>query len=375
MSKTTVKTPINQDFEPDHQPIPSRKGDSVSYYTNSLLPINAKEPKKSHRQGIPGGDWNQENDTRFANLARISAEVHSDKVYTPEEVSQGNWQHEEKLVLDLIQPGGARTCPTDQVLQEFAKACEFLEPTVIGSILINYIRDTQTSSNFKAKAVCGIDALIRSHNKYRKYFHANLATLNGLSGNDTVVKDMLSAVAETLRTGQTGREMFKRSQTAVISPPKPDVDLISFNENTEGEKPAKSKFGFIRAGSNVASTPLQEVTPQNRQNGSGVLDLMSLDVSLVAPTPDRSDAYKAQLDGLPGAILSLYQQQELQQSQVQQKNGRVVATIPPLHTMHGFLWDDVQSMQGHQLESSSGVKPVSAKAMDDREKAFDFIKF
>jgi hypothetical protein len=360
MSNTTVKTPINQDFESDQQPIPSRKGDSVSYYTNSILPANAKD-QKSYRKGIPGGDWNQENDTRFAKIAKVSAETHSDKVFTAEEISNGQWQHEEKLVLDLIQPGGARTCPSDQLLEEFAKACEYLEPTVLGSILINTLRDSQVSSTFKAKAVCGIDSLIRSHNKYRKYFHANCATLIGLNVNYTVVKNMLSTVIENLQSGKPGREMLKRSQTSVISTPKPDVDLISFDENNEAEKSSKSKFSFIRAGSNVA-TPLQEMTPQN---GSGVLDLMSLDVSMVAPTPDRSEGWKNQLEGLPSAILNLYQQQ---------KNGRVVTTIPPLHTMHAFLWDDVQSMQGHQLGSSSGVKAGSAKVMDEREKAFDFIK-
>jgi len=263
--------------------------------------------------------------------------------------------------------------PSDQVLQEFAKACEFLEPAIIGSVLINTLRDSQVSSNFKAKAVCGIDSLVRSHNKYRKYFHVNCATLSGLASNDTVVKNMLDTVIENLQSGKPGREMLKRSQTSAITTPKPDVDLISFDENTEGEKSVtKSKFSFIRSGSNVA-TPLNDITPQN---GSGVLSLMSLDVSMVAPTPDRTDSWKGQLNGLPSAILSLYQQQELQQGQQrQQQTGRVVPIIPPLHTMHAFLWDDVQSMQAHQLESSSGVKPVSTKVMDDREKAFDFIKF
>lgn len=340
----------------------------MSLYTNSILPANAKE-QKSYRKGIPGGDWNQENDTRFAQIAKVSAEVHSDKVYSPEEISNGQWKHEEKLVLDLIQPGGARTCPSDQVLQEFAKACEFLEPTVIGSILINTLRDPQVSSTFKAKGVCGIDSLIRSHNKYRKYFQANCATLNGLNVNDTVVKNMLCTVIENLQSGKPGRDMLKRSQTTVITPPKPEVDLMSFDENTEGGISSKSRFSFIRAGSNAA-TPLNEVTPQN---GSGMLDLMSLDVSMVAPTPDRADGWKGQLDGLPGAILNLYQQQELQQPQ--QKGGKVVPVIPPLHTMHAFLWDDVQSMQGQQLGSSSGVKAGSVKVMDEREKAFDFIKF
>jgi len=342
----------------------------MSLYNHSILPANAKEQKKSYRQGIPGGDWNQENDTRFANIAKISAEVHSDKVYTHEEISKGQWQHEEKLVLDLIQPGGARTCPSDQVLQEFSKACEFLEPTVIGSLLIHTLRDSQVSSCYKAKAVCAIDSLIRSHTKYRKYFHSNSATLIGLNGNDTVVNNMLSTVIENLQSGKPGREMLKRSQTAVITTPKPDVDLISFDENNSGDKSSKSKFSFIRGGSNAA-TPLNEVTPQN---GSGVLDLMSLDVSMVAPTPERSDVWRGQLDGLPSAILNLYQQQQLQQPQTQQKGGKAVPVIPPLHTMHAFLWDDVQSMQGHQLESSSGVKSSSVKVMDEREKAFDFIK-
>lgn len=371
MSKTTVKTPINQDFEPEVLPIVARKGDSVSLYSNQLLPANGKD-QKSYRKGIPGGDWNQENDTRFAKISKVSAEVHSDKVYSPEEISKGQWKHEEKLVLDLIQPGGARTYPTEQILQEFAKACEFLEPAVVGSILINTLRDSQVSSTNKAKAVCGIDSLIRSHNKYRRYFTANCTILEGinLTDNETVVKELLSTVVQNLKSGKPGREMFKRSQTAVITTPKPDVDLMNFDDNNlAGDKSTKSRFGFIRS-SNVA-TPLNAVTPRN---GFGVLDLMSLDVSMTAPTPDHANGRKSQLDVLPSPILSLYQQQELQQPQPQQINGRVVPVIPPLHTMGAFLWDDVQSMQGHQLESSSGIKPGSTKKMDDREKAFDFIK-
>jgi len=44
-------------------------------------------------------------------------------------------EYESKIVMELIQPGGARLKPTDAVLNEFCRACETLQTQVIGSLL------------------------------------------------------------------------------------------------------------------------------------------------------------------------------------------------------------------------------------------------
>jgi len=45
--------------------------------------------------------------------------------------------YENKLVEDLIQPGGMRVKPTESALQGFCTACENFPPKIIGSLLLN----------------------------------------------------------------------------------------------------------------------------------------------------------------------------------------------------------------------------------------------
>jgi hypothetical protein len=46
-------------------------------------------------------------------------------------------EYEKKLVHDIIQPGGVRVKPPDDILNAFTKACESLHTSLIGSLLIS----------------------------------------------------------------------------------------------------------------------------------------------------------------------------------------------------------------------------------------------
>jgi len=80
---------------------------------------------------------------------------------------------EKRLIEDIVQPGGIRIKPNDNMLAEFMKETKGMETYIIGCLLLSKL-EANYSFQIKAKALYTIEYLIKKNDNYLSYFKAQV---------------------------------------------------------------------------------------------------------------------------------------------------------------------------------------------------------
>jgi len=137
-----------------------------------------------HSQGRPGGGWDE-------------IDVDISKTPSLNSLNEDN-SHENKLIDDVIQPGGVRLRQSEIVLEGFCKTCESLDVGVIGSILMSKLNSGITWVS-KTRAIFAIEALCKKSASYLAYFKSNALQLRQVpSGRNWQNVQQLNSALEGL---------------------------------------------------------------------------------------------------------------------------------------------------------------------------------
>lgn len=122
-------------------------------------------------------------------------------------------EYENKIVCDVIQPGGARVKQPDSTLNDFCNTCENLQPSIVGSILLSKFNE-QIEWIPKARVIFAIEALSKKFEKYFNFFKHNIQTLQkvgftseGLNANQ--LRNLMNGLMRVLNHPTFSAELQK----------------------------------------------------------------------------------------------------------------------------------------------------------------------
>ena len=69
----------------------------------------------------------------------------------------------------MVEPGGIRIKPNDNLLADFIKECKGMDPTIVGSLLLSKV-EVNYPFQIKAKSLYTIDYLVKKNPSYSSYF-------------------------------------------------------------------------------------------------------------------------------------------------------------------------------------------------------------
>ena len=258
-------------------------------------------------------------------------------VYTPPVVKAGSavtdGSYERKLVEELCTPQGMRPEPPKDKLTRFATACQTLDASVVGPILLGKLSD----KNWKVvmKALYTIQEVLNTPNTegFLAYFAQNTEELQMLgSYPHPMVKKLAGTVFETLNRVQNGEaaetveapSSFAPAPAAPVAAEQPSGDFDFFTAPAAAPAPAPAPaaapaapadpFAFNSAGNlesafafaqPAAPAPAASNDPFS-VNFAGASDLNSAFQGLAPATPAKPAAPAAKPAAATSSYLDMY---------------------------------------------------------------------
>ena len=233
-------------------------------------------------------------------------------VYTPPVVKAGSavtdGSYERKLVEELCTPQGMRPEPPKDKLARFATACQTLDASVVGPILLGKLSD----KNWKVvmKALYTIQEVLNAPNTegFLAYFAQNTEELQMLgSYPHPMVKKLAGTVFETLNRVQNG-EAAETVEAPSSFAPAPAAPVAT-------EQPA-GDFDFFSA---PAAAPAPAPAPASNDpfsvNIAGASDLNSAFQGLAPAAPAKPAAPAAKPAAASSSYLDMYSKPAQQPAQ------------------------------------------------------------
>jgi len=190
-------------------------------------------------------------------------------------------EHENNIINDLIQPGGARLKQPDNLLNNFCRASENFESSAIGSLLLaKLVEDTPFVS--KARTLFAIETLVKKIQKYFNYFKHNLPILQSIDfsaegSNAPQLHKIVEDISNFLLDIQKPKPTPQFTQPNITKAPVPQSgdllggndDLLGFGTTSEQPKTKHDPFAFVskQPNPNTNSGSLLDPSPSSQGQG------------------------------------------------------------------------------------------------------------